>query len=204
MANDLQQAIKKRRSLKPKATQATQQSNDLTIETLSNTILKYRSTINRNEADINDLREKNLKLKQKCNDMELNYTASRLRVIDLNKQLIMTTNDFQKQLSMLSTDHDNQKSVIDQYQRLSELQKADINERKNNLQYEEMKAKETQLAMLETEVDETDKVEAKAKSLPKTKSKSKSRRKKKLPSSLSLRNQSVKPSKSSKPNAWRM
>ena len=206
MANDLQQAIKKRRSLKPKATQATQQSNDLTIETLSNTILKYRSTINRNEADINDLREKNLKLKQKCNDMELNYTASRLRVIDLNKQLIMTTNDFQKQLSMLSTDHDNQKSVIDQYQRLSELQKADINERKNNLQYEEMKAKETQLRALEADdkdkdkdkdKDETDKA-----NIAKTKVKQK-KRKKKI-SSSSLQKKPVKPLPSSKPNAWRM
>ena len=201
MADTLQQAIRKRRS---KTSHYKEQSNDTTIQTLSDTIVKYRSTIQANERFINELKNKNLELKSTISNLMINETAVKLQVIDLEKQLCITQEDFKNKIDMLSDDHNNQKSLIDQYQRLNELQAKETKARKDNLQYEEMKAKETQLAMLETEVDETDKVEAKAKSLPKTKSKSKSRRKKKLPSSLSLRNQSVKPSKSSKPNAWRM
>lgn len=201
MADTLQQAIRKRRS---KTSHYKEQSNDTTIQTLSDTIVKYRSTIQANERFINELKNKNLELKSTISNLMINETAVKLQVVDLEKQLCITQEDFKNKIDMLSDDHNNQKSLIDQYQRLNELQAKETKARKDNLQYEEMKAKETQLAMLETEVDETDKVEAKAKSLPKTKSKSKSRRKKKLPSSLSLRNQSVKPSKSSKPNAWRM
>jgi len=201
MADTLQQAIRKRRS---KTSHYKEQSNDTTIQTLSDTIVKYRSTIQANERFINELKNKNLELKSTISNLMINETAVKLQVVDLEKQLCITQEDFKNKIDMLSDDHNNQKSLIDQYQRLNELQAKETKARRDNLQYEEMKAKETQLAMLETEVDETDKVEAKAKSLPKTKSKSKSRRKKKLPSSLSLRNQSVKPSKSSKPNAWRM
>ena len=201
MADTLQQAIRKRRS---KTSHYKEQSNDTTIQTLSDTIVKYRSTIQANERFINELKNKNLELKSTISNLMINETAVKLQVVDLEKQLCITQEDFKNKIDMLSDDHNNQKSLIDQYQRLNELQAKETKARRDNLQYEEMKAKETQLAMLETEVDETDKVEAKAKSLPKTKSKSKSRRKKKLPSSLSLRNQSVKPSKSSRTNAWRM
>ena len=201
MANDLQQAIKKRRSLKPKqATQATQQSNDTTIETLSNTILKYRSTINSNEQFISELKEKNLELKSSISNLLINETAIKLQVIDLKKQLVLVQEDFQNKLSMLSDDHNNQKSLIDQYKRLGELQHKEAEARKDNLQYQELQAKEAELKVAEA-AEEEDKDKDKA-NIAKTKVKQK-KRKKKI-SSSSLQKKPVKPLPSSKPNAWRM
>ena len=201
MADTLQQAIRKRRS---KTSHYKEQSNDTTIQTLSDTIVKYRSTIQANERFINELKNKNLELKSTISNLMINETAVKLQVIDLEKQLCITQEDFKNKIDMLSDDHNNQKSLIDQYQRLNELQAKETKARKDNLQYEEMKAKESQLAMLEaeTEVDETDKDETDKANIAKTKVKQK-KRKKKI-SSSSLQKKPVKPLPSSKPNAWRM
>ena len=201
MADTLQQAIRKRRS---KTSHYKEQSNDTTIQTLSDTIVKYRSTIQANERFINELKNKNLELKSTISNLMINETAVKLQVIDLEKQLCITQEDFKNKIDMLSDDHNNQKSLIDQYQRLNELQAKETKARRDNLQYEEMKAKETQLRALEaeTEVDETDKDETDKANIAKTKVKQK-KRKKKI-SSSSLQKKPVKPLPSSKPNAWRM
>jgi len=201
--NTLQEAIKKRRAERKVSHYKEPVLNDTTIETLSNTIVKYRSTIQANEQYISELKERTIQLKQKCNDMELNYTSARLQIVDLNKQLIMAQEDFQKQLTMLSNDHNNQKLVIDQYQRLSELQKADIDARKDNLQFAELQAKEAQLAALEAEAETETDDKDKDNDIAKTKVKQK-KRKKKVPSSSLGQKRSAKPSKTSKPSGWRM